>query len=303
VISFRSHVVSLLAVFLALAVGVVLGGGPLSEVGRGATAGDLAAAQQDASRARADAKQATAYADRFALATAGRALAHGLDGQTVVLLAMPGAPDDEVAAISGLVDTAGGTVVGRYQLQRSLFDPDQNSLVDTLGSQLATTLQSAEIAQLPTYPRIGRLLGVGIATSTAAGTEFDSSAVSVRESFKGAELAAAVGDPARRGGLVVVVLGDEPGPDTGVETIVAGVASGLATVARGVVVAGTTGSAQSGLLGALRTSDATAEGVSTVDSVETGAGQVAAVLALIAAGSGIPGSYGASGSDGAVALR
>ena len=34
-ISFRTHVVTLVAVFLALAVGVVLGGGPLSELGRG----------------------------------------------------------------------------------------------------------------------------------------------------------------------------------------------------------------------------------------------------------------------------
>src|SRR3546814_7085149 len=34
VISFRYHVVTIVAVFLALAVGVALGGGPLSELGR-----------------------------------------------------------------------------------------------------------------------------------------------------------------------------------------------------------------------------------------------------------------------------
>ena len=33
-ISYRHHIVSLVAVFLALAVGVVLGGGPLSDLGR-----------------------------------------------------------------------------------------------------------------------------------------------------------------------------------------------------------------------------------------------------------------------------
>jgi len=41
VTTFRYHVVSLLAVLLALAAGIALGGGPLSEVGRadGATDG------------------------------------------------------------------------------------------------------------------------------------------------------------------------------------------------------------------------------------------------------------------------
>ena len=36
-ISYRHHIVSLVAVFLALAVGIVLGGGPLTELGRADT--------------------------------------------------------------------------------------------------------------------------------------------------------------------------------------------------------------------------------------------------------------------------
>jgi len=303
VISFRSHVVSLMAVFLALAIGVVLGGGPLSEVGRGATAEEVAAAEQDAAHARAGAKAAVAYADQFALATAGRTLANGLEGQTVVVLRLPGAPTDVVTAITGLVDTAGGTVVGSYQVERSLLDPDQSSLVDTLGSQLATTLGNPEVAGLPSYRRIGRLLGIGVATSYPDGSDFDTSAVSVRESLDGAHLAKPIGEPVRRGALVLVVLGDEPPADTGVDTMLGGLTTGLADVARGLVVVGTGGSAKTGILGALRSSDAKSVRVSTTDSVDTGAGQVAAVLALIAAGAGTAGSYGASGSDGAVVLR
>jgi len=303
VISFRSHVVSLMAVFLALAIGVVLGGGPLSEVGRGATADELAAAEQDAAQARAGAKASIAFSDEFALATAGRTLAKGLEGQTVVVVRLPGAPADEVAAITGLVDTAGGTVVGNYQLQRSLLDPDQSSLVDTLGSQLAATLGNDEVAGLPSYRRIGRLLGISVATSYPDGSDFDTSAVSVRESLVGAHLAKPIGEPGRRGSVVLVVLGDEPPADTGVDTMLGGLTTGLADVARGVVVAGTNGSAKGGILGALRSSDAKSAEVSTTDSVDSAAGQVATVLALIAAGAGTAGSYGASGSDGAVVLR
>ena len=302
-ISFRSHVVSLLAVFLALAVGVVLGGGPLSEVGRGATADDLAAARDDATQARTAARNATAYADSYARATAARTLAHGLDGQTVVVLRMPGASDDQVRALTDLVDTAGGTVVGRYQLLPTLFDPDQKSLVDTLGSQLADQYTAQPGSAATTYPRIGRLLGIGVATTYTAGNDFDTNALAIRESLKSAGLVSDVGTPARRGDLVLVVLGEEPVPDSGADIMLGGLSTGLAEVARGVVVVGSGASARSGLLEAVRHGDALSKDVSTADSVDTGAGQVGAVLALISALEGSPGSYGASGSDGPVALR
>ncbi len=61
-ISFRQHVVTLVAVFLALAVGVVLGGGPLSEVGRDALTST--SAQPKARQG----GHATAFGDAFATA-------------------------------------------------------------------------------------------------------------------------------------------------------------------------------------------------------------------------------------------
>ena len=71
-ISYRHHVVSLVAVFLALAVGVVLGGGPLSELGRAATADSAG------TKARAqDSTAAAAFGDDFASAAAGRCTATG----------------------------------------------------------------------------------------------------------------------------------------------------------------------------------------------------------------------------------
>jgi hypothetical protein len=303
VISFRSHVVSLIAVFLALAIGVVLGGGPLSEVGRGATADELASAQGDARQARDDARKATAYADQFALETANRTLAHGLNGQTVVVLTMPGASSDQVAGIAGLVKTAGGTVVGNYALQRTLFAHDQESLVDSLGSQLAGMVHDSTATGMAAYQRAGRLLGDAVATTTAAGAAFDDNAVSAREGLEGADLVAASGNPVQRGGVVVVVLGDEPPADTDADTLLAAFTAGLKTTTRGIVVAGSFASGSSGLLGALRGNDGLSEGVSTVDSVESRPGQVDAVMALIAVSAGTAGSYGASGSDGAVALR
>ena len=53
-ISYRHHIVSLVAVFLALAVGIVLGGGPLTELGRAEPpAADGPGAQRATRQARA----------------------------------------------------------------------------------------------------------------------------------------------------------------------------------------------------------------------------------------------------------
>ena len=92
VISFRHHVVSLVAVFLALAVGIVLGGGPLSEVGRadGATDGGRPADR------RADRRGSTPPPRRPASRTSsppalGAGAVRGLlDGRAVAIVVLPG---------------------------------------------------------------------------------------------------------------------------------------------------------------------------------------------------------------------
>jgi hypothetical protein len=301
VISFRHHLVSLVAVFLALAAGVALGGGPLSDLGRISSA-DTAKTAQESDQATKAAAAAAAFADKFATATAGRALADGLNGQTVVLLKMPGADKATTTKLAALVKTGGGTVVGQYAVQPALVDPSEKSLVDTLGSQLVTSLKTVEVpADTTTYVRMGRLLGLGVATGYAAGAAVDANATSVVESLKGAGLMTTT-STTKRGSLVLVVLGDEPPADTGVDVIVSGLVTGVSQAANGVVVAGSTESGDSGLLSALRDDEAASAAVSLTDSVQTGAGQVTAVLALVAAKDDQVGSFGASGSDGSVPL-
>lgn len=300
-ISFRQHLVSLVAVFLALAAGVALGGGPLSDLGR-VSSDDAARTAHESNRVADAQAAAAAFADKFATGTAARALAGGLNGQTVVLLTMPGADPATTKRLAGLVKTGGGTVVGDYAVQPALVDPSEKSLVDTLGSQLVTSLKNARVpADATTYVRMGRLLGVGVATGYTAGSAVDTNATSVVESLAAADLMTTI-STTKRGALVLVVLGDEPVADSGVDVIVSGLVTGLKQVANGVVVAGTTESGKSGLLSALRDDQAAAAAASMTDSVQTGPGQVTAVLALAAAKDGKVGSFGASGSDGPVPL-
>ncbi len=286
-ISYRHHVVSLVAVFLALAVGGALGGGPLSELGRddrpaAATTGQQRAAVRSAS-----------FGDEFATA-AGPALYDGrLRAHPVSVVTLPGASGEVVSALGAQIEAAGGRVAGTYDVQPTLTDPAEKSLVDTLGSQLMTQLGSGAVtADAPTYARIGQLVGLAVAESDLPSAD----ATSVRQSLAGAEMLTSP-DGAMRAPIVLVVLGKTTNP-----AILSGLLSGLAAKATGVVVAGETAAATgSGDLAALR-SEPAADQVATVDGAETPLGQVTTVLALIRSASVQGGSFGASGSDGTVPL-
>lgn len=286
-ISYRHHIVSLVAVFLALAVGVVLGGGPLSELGRDDRPPAAAMSVQQTGARTAE------YGDAFATSTAPTLYAGRLQEHPVAVVTMPGADPDVVGALTEQVAAAGGTIAGTYAVRRALVDPSQKSLVDTLGTQLAAQLGDGAVApEASTYDRIGQLLGLAVAPEGLAAADVRA----VRESLAGAEL---LDPPAEVGpaGLVLVLLGDRTDP-----AVLAGVVSGLAAQAPGVVVAGEAATAAAGGdLVTLRGEEAAAT-VATVDGAETALGQVTTTLALIRSLTTQGGSFGASGSDGAVPL-
>ena len=291
-ISFRNHVVTLVAVFLALAVGVVLGGGPLSEVGRTTVSSSTTPVQKETA-------EVATFGDTFAEASAARLYAGGLEGHPVTVVTLPGSDEKMVTGITAQVEKAGGSVAATYAAEQALVDPEDKSLVDTLGSQLMTQLGSGVADQdAPTYVRMGQLLGTAVAATAPAGAPAGEAASAIRQALAGAELAAGpegAGD-AKRSPLVLVVLGDDVDDD-----VLSGLLSGLAGRSAGVVAVGDTDAAESGDLAALRTS-ALASEVATVDGAEHGLGQVSTVLALIRSLTTNGGAFGASGSDGAVPL-
>ena len=159
-ITLRHHVLTIVAVFLALAAGIVLGGGPLSDVGPAVTA-----ARSDQAGEPAEGKAAADYNDSFVTAM-GPAIASGrLADRSVAVVTVPGADEQVVTALTESVAAAGGTVSARYRLADDLVDPSQKSLVDTLGSQLLTQQAEGDVAaEASTYDRIGQLLGLAVAT-------------------------------------------------------------------------------------------------------------------------------------------
>lgn len=285
-ISYRHHVVSLIAVFLALAIGVTLGGGPLSDIGRAEAPSSTVLAQD------AGAERAQAFAETFATASAPALYAGRLRDRSVSVLSLPGADPAVVDSLGAQIKAAGGSVSGRYTALPALVSAGEKSLVDTMGSQLMTQLDSATLAaDASTYDRIGQLLGVVM----SAPKESAADAESVRQSLAGADLLTSP-EGANRSQLVLVVLGDDID-----DAILSGLVTGLATQATGVVVAGDADSGATGDLSGLRT-EPDAKAATTVDGVESALGQVTTVLALARSLETPGGSFGAAGSDGAVPL-
>jgi Copper transport outer membrane protein, MctB len=285
VIRHRSYAVPLTAVLLALATGIALGAGPLTDTGSDASPAAPRVVTHE---------QQPRYPDTFAASVAPRLYDHGLSRRPVALVTMPGAEPATVAALASQVRAAGGQVTGTYAVDPQLVDAEQKSLVDTLGVQLAEQLRHRIDQNTSTYPRIGRLLAVAVATRGSAEAPAGDDATAVRQSLAAAHLLRLPGGGPPTAPLVLVVLG------TPVDQAIAdGVLSGLASGARGVVAVASTDDAT---LAGLHT-DSVTRHVTTVDGSETTAGRVAAVLGLIRAWTHQGGAFGASGSDGPVPLR
>jgi hypothetical protein len=280
------RLLSLLGILFALGAGIALGAGPLDD--------DTSSA---ASGKHTPVRTAPVLDEKFAGAVAPTLYGHRLAGQSVAIVTTPGVSQGVVKSLGDQVVAAGGTVASRTDLTDALTAAGQKTLVDTMGTQLATQLGAQVPAlkdpALTTYPRMGRLLGLAVAT-TGVPAPAGAPASTVRESLRAAKLADGLGGDAAAAGvapLVLVVLGADLD-----DAIVNGLVQGIGGQAHGVVVAGRTNSAD---IASLREHKAA---VATVDGVESVAGQVSGVLALVRQVTGGGGSFGASGIDGAVPL-
>ena len=279
----RAYAVPLVAVLLALATGVALGAGPLTDTRSSASPGPVVSSPGPQHQ----------YADSFAGAVAGRLYDNGLSRRPVAVVTTPGADPATMAALTAQIKAAGGQVTATYALSSQLVDPEQKSLVDTLGSELGKQLHARIDKSASTYPRIGELLAVAVATRGAGVGRLDDDVSAVRQSMVAAKLMSVPQGPPDTAPLVLVVLGGEMD-----QAITDGLLTGLAARSRGVVAVG---DAQAPNLLGLR-QDGVTRHVTAVDGAETTAGQVASVLALIRSWRTRGGSFGASGTNGAAPL-
>jgi hypothetical protein len=297
------------AALFALAVGIALGGGPLSYVPDDTSS---ASDREDSSDHVSEAPDEVVppagggFADAFAAAAAARLYGGALAGRPTVVVAMPGVAPGIVDAMLAQVAAAGGGPTGVFEVTEQAVDRDEASLVDSLGSQLMTQLGDDRVdPTASTYVRLGQLLSVAIATPVKDGQAADATAQTIRASLSTGGLLTGPGD-AQLAPLVLVLLpaaGGTQQEDAPAEAAVhLGLTTGLRVNAAGVVLLGDTASGEDGLLAELRRDDLLTSTVATVDGGDTVLGQVTAMLALIGSLDGSVGAYGASGSDGAVPI-
>ena len=140
-VNFRYHVVSLAAVFLALALGVILGAGPLQNQVKSISDGEdfqeqLAASQAELQATAEEGQQYATYVD----ALADELLPGALDGLKVVTVSMPGANAADVEQLVQAAELAGATVVGSVELTESWISLGQREYRETLSAPVASHL-------------------------------------------------------------------------------------------------------------------------------------------------------------------
>lgn len=145
-IDFRYHVVSLISVFLALAVGIALGAGPLKETIGDTLTGQVQVLRTEKDALRSDLDDATSdLADnRSYVDASGEQLVAGTLTDRRVVVVELGATNDAVSAgVDDRLTQAGATVTGHAVLTEAWADPDQRSFRQALVGNLVQFLDPA----------------------------------------------------------------------------------------------------------------------------------------------------------------
>lgn len=134
-IDFRYHLVSLISVFLALAVGIALGAGPLQETIGDTLTGqvDQLRAEKDQMRSDLDESAADLAAANAAVAAAGAELVDGtLADRRVAVISLGEVDADALTAVEDQLDAAGASISARVTLNPEWSSTDLRSFRQAL---------------------------------------------------------------------------------------------------------------------------------------------------------------------------
>lgn len=296
-IDFRYHLISLIAVFLALGLGILMGSVVLSEkyVERLERRVEDLAESLDASRQEVGLlEERVDGLQEFAREAEPLLVEDALAGEEIVAFVLDGTSPALMEGIVESVEGAGGTLVstitltGRFDLQDQ---PERDQLALILGSSSSTAPDLREEAATMLGDR------AAAAAAVAVGTDGESGPVRrlmtlleqlQEEDFVGVSSGEEV--PVPSGASFLVAGGGPSEPAEGTVSLGVNLATGLTGRGRAVLVAGTSESVWD-LVGAVR-DDPAGVSIATVDHADTVPGRVAAVLGLDMAIDGIVDHYG-----------
>ena len=288
-ISLRQHALSLAAVFLALAVGVVLGSGFLSDTllsSLRAEKRDLHAQIDGLNDQKNALNEKLSAANNFDTQLVGRIVHDALGGKSVVVFRTPDTKDDDVAAVSKFVGQAGGTVTGTVSLTQEFVDANSAEKLQTVvNSSILPAGQQLSTKQVDQGSQAGDLMGIALlinanpAVPPVDQTQRDTVLAALRDT---GFITYQPADHLGTANAALVVTGGALPQDAGSQGVsVARFSAALAPHGSGTLLAGRDGSATGGAAVAVARADAGMNSaVSTVDNVDTAPGRITAILGL-----------------------
>ena len=304
-IDFRYHLVSLIAVFLAVALGIVIGTTALNAPILEDLEGEVAALAEDKRELETETRELQAQldtSDAFEQAVAPSLVAGNLAGRSVVLVAAgEDVATETVEEVSTLVGQAGGTVTGTVRLQPGYSDPataaEVQSYVTGPGLPTGVTLPETD----DTGQLVGSLLARVLVRPAAPGAPAPDTAAlsSVLAGLRALDVLDVESSSVTPADFAVVLTAGAPAEQDAAQrtdTLV-DLALALDAAGSGAVVAGDAAAAgDTGLVGVIRADPENSAAVSTVDNVDAASGRISTVLALGRESQGTSGAYG-TGED------
>ena len=300
-ISLRTHAISLASVFLALAIGVALGSGLLSNTVLSGLRDDKQELQNQINGL-TDQKNALneklSAAGEFDAQMSPRILRDAMGGKSVVMFRTPDSSDDDVDSLTRMVEQAGGTVTGTLSLTEEFVDANSaEKLLSVVNSPIVPAGTQLSTKSVDQGSQAGDLLGIALLINKDPKVPAidDQQRDTVLTALRDTGFITYGTDRVGAANTALIVTGGGLGDDAGNRgATVARFAAGLAPHGSGTVIAGRDGTASGTAAVAVTRSDpALTSAVSTVDDVDAASGRITTVLALqeLISG-GRPGQYG-----------
>ena len=294
-IDFRYHLVSIVAVFLALAVGIIVGASAIQpEVVSGLKAESQLQKKTNETLRSANAtlsRQLNAD-DLFAQVASGYLLGRLLEGEQVVLVAAPGADSQSVTGITSALRQAGATVTGQVILTSQFLDISASTEINlnALARQLApagTVVGSAAAGQIYGQQAAAQVIAAAIVHKDGQATVTSNQSQAILSGFSQAgflQVSGANGGTTLAGlaTLAVVVIPANPPANASSPANLALVAFAheLQRASDGALLAGSLPGSGTGSAIDAVTSGAAGVVITTVDNANTTSGQIIVIWAL-----------------------
>lgn len=303
-IDFRYHIVSLISVFLALAIGIVLGAGPLKEAIGDQLTGQVEALRTDKEQLRSsltDAETNLGNRDEFLEGVSGDLLAEVLPGRRVAIIELEETPDGVLEMVETRLKAAGATLTTSVQLTESWTSESKatfrkslaSSLVDFLEPQSANEGADADLAAA----LVQSLTGI----APEDGNALSSGASDIKSLLAASELVEYSGEANTPADMIVLVSSPQEveqdatpdAVDARAQTVQVQSLLALAASARAESALVASATEDGNDLLARLGSEKQFDHVTTVARVQELPGQLNVPLALAAAAAGEVGRYGA----------